>query len=374
MSSLDKTASNNGQPLQQGAFQRALRGVLNDTSARWAVVILVALYIMVGLANFFAPYSEHWHDRSLANAPPTTIYLRSVDGQLRWPYVLKQVRTFNKQALEYTYHDDTSTEYPVQLFAQGEPYRLFGILSTDRHLLGVSPPARLSLLGNDMNGRDIFSRTLFGGRISLTIGFLSLFVAFPLGLLYGGISGYFGGWLDTFMMRFAEVMMSIPSLYLLITLAAIIPSSLSSTQRFALVVVSLASIGWAGFSRVIRGMVLSIRKQEFVEASRALGKSHLGIIIDHVLPQTFSFLMVALTLSVPGYILMESGLSFLGLGIQQPDASWGNMLKEAQNLTNVLYRPWMLAPGGFIFIAVLAFNILGDAVRDALDPKSQQRV
>lgn len=346
---------------------------MGDGSARWALFILVVLYILVGFANFFGPYSEHWRDRSLANAPPTIVYLRHVDGGLAWPYVLKQNRTFNPEALEYTYTEDLTTEYPLQFFAKGEPYQLLGFISTDRHFVGVAKPARLALLGNDMNGRDIYSRVLFGGRISLTIGFLSLFVAFPMGLLYGGISGYFGGAVDSWMMRIAEVMMSIPSLYLLITLAAIIPSSLSSTQRFALVVVSLAAIGWAGFSRVIRGMVLSIKQQEFIEASRALGKSHLGIIIAHVLPQTFSFLMVALTLSVPSYILMESGLSFLGLGIQQPDASWGNMLKEAQNLTNVLYRPWMLAPGAFIFIAVLAFNVLGDSVRDYLDPKSKQR-
>lgn len=371
MSSLDKAAAT---PPQTGTLVRVWRGILNDPSARWAAIILIVLYMMVGLSSFFAPYSEHWRDRSLANAPPTPIYTLTLDGQLTWPYVLKQVRDFDEQSLEYTYRDDLSIRYPIKLFAKGEPYRLLGLIPTHRHLFGVDAPARISLLGNDMNGRDLFSRTLFGGRISLTIGFLSLFVAFPLGLLYGGISGYFGGWIDTLMMRVAEVMMSIPSLYLLITMAAIIPSSLSSTQRFALVVISLAAIGWAGFSRVIRGMVLSIKQQEFVEASRALGKNHLGIIIDHVLPQTFSFLMVALTLSVPGYILMESGLSFLGLGIQQPDASWGNMLKEAQNLTNVLYRPWMLAPGVFIFVAVLAFNILGDAIRDTLDPKSQQRV
>ena len=208
----------------------------------------------------------------------------------------------------------------------------------------------------------------------MTVGFLSLLVVFPIGLLYGGISGYFGGVLDTLMMRFAEAVMAIPSFYLLIILAAILPSGMTSIQRFALIVVILALIGWAGFARVVRGMVLSIKNEDFVLAEKTLGASNLRIILKHILPQTMSYVIIAMTLSVPSYILAESGLSFLGLGIQQPDASWGNMLKEAQEFTNILYRPWLLAPGGLIFIAVLAFNILGDAVRDILDPKSQKRV
>ena len=227
------------------------------------------------------------------------------------------------------------------------------------------------MLGADINGRDVFSRILFGGRISMTIGFLALFVLFPIGLLYGGISGYFGGIVDTIMMRFAEAVMSIPSFYLLIILASILPSGMTSTQRFMLIVIILALIGWAGFARVVRGMVLSVKNQEFVQAARSIGASRLRIIVKHILPQTTSFVIVAMTLSVPSYILSESGLSFLGLGIQQPDASWGNMLKEAQEYTNIIYRPWLLTPGILIFVAVLAFNVIGDTIRDVLDPKSR---
>ncbi len=175
------------------------------------------------------------------------------------------------------------------------------------------------------------------------------------------------------MMRIAEAIMSVPSFYLLISLAAILPANMTSIQRFTLITVILAFIGWAGLSRVVRGMVLSIKNQEFVEASQAIGASPMRIITKHILPQTASYVIVAITLSVPGYILAESGLSFLGLGIQQPDASWGNMLKEAQEYINVLYRPWLLTPGFLIFIAVLAFNLIGDAVRDILDPKSRIR-
>ena len=246
-----------------------------------------------------------------------------------------------------------------------------GIISTDRHLFGVREGGNLYLLGTDINGRDVFSRILLGGRISLTIGFLALLIVFPIGLLYGGISGYVGGAVDNIMMRFAEAIMAIPSFYLLIILAAILPADMTSIQRFCLIVVILALVGWAGFARVIRGMVLSIKKEEFVLAEKTMGASNLRIILKHLLPQTTSYVIIAMTLSVPSYILAESGLSFLGLGIQQPDASWGNMLKEAQEFTNILYRPWLLAPGGLIFIAVLAFNLLGEAIRDYLDPKSE---
>ena len=196
---------------------------------------------------------------------------------------------------------------------------------------------------------------------------------FRSGLLYGGIAGYFGGKVDMIMMRFAEAVMSIPSFYLLIILASILPSGMTSVQRFMLIVVILALIGWASFARVVRGMVLSIKNREYVQAAKSIGASRLRIIVKHILPQTTSFVIIAMTLSVPSYILSESGLSFLGLGIQQPDASWGNMLKEAQEYTNIIYRPWLLTPGFLIFIAVLAFNLIGDTIRDVLDPKSKQQ-
>ena len=175
------------------------------------------------------------------------------------------------------------------------------------------------------------------------------------------------------MMRFAEAVMSIPSFYLLIILASILPSGRTSTQRFMLIVVILALSGWAGFARVVSGMVLSVKNQEYVLAARSIGASIFIIITKHIFPQTTSFVIVAMTLSVPSYILSESGLSFLGLGIQQPDASWGNMLKEAQEFTNIIYRPWLLTPGLLIFVSVLAFNLIGDTIRDILDPQSKVR-
>jgi len=279
-------------------------------------------------------------------------------------------RSVNPETFSQDFMPDTSRPYYLHFLMHGEPYKLFGLIPGDLRLFGVDAPGQLSLLGNDINGRDIFSRMLYGGQISLTIGFLSLFIVFPIGMVYGGIAGYFGGKVDDFMMRVAEIIMSIPTFFLLMGLAAILPPGLPSSERFALVILILAFVGWASLSRVIRGMVLSIKNEEFVDAGRAIGLSPLTIIVRHILPQTTSYLLVALTLSVPGYILAESGLSFLGLGIQQPDASWGNMLKEAQDVSNLITRPLMLMPGFLIFLAVLAFNVVGDAVRDILDPKS----
>ncbi len=353
---------------------RALHKILNERVALGSLLVLVALYILIAFADILAPYGEGWSDRTLANAPPTPVYLiDSQTGSLTWPYVFRYEKSYDPTSYEYGFHPDLSQQYPIQFFAAGESYKLFGFIPGNIHLFGVEKPARISLLGNDINGRDIYSRMLFGGQISMTIGFLSLLIAFPIGMIYGGIAGYVGGWVDNLMMRFAEIIMSIPSLYLLISLAAILPPGMSSAVRFAMVVVILAFIGWAGLSRVVRGMVLSIKNQEFVEAERALGLGALPIIVKHILPQTSSFILVAVTLSVPGYILAESGLSFLGLGIQQPDASWGNMLKEAQDVNNIINRPEMMMPGFLIFLAVLAFNVIGDAIRDVLDPKAYLR-
>ena len=268
------------------------------------------------------------------------------------------------------YKQDRSKKYYINFFSKGYEYKLFGLFKTNLHLISKPDDCNLFLLGADINGHDVYSRLFFGGQISLTIGFLALFISFPIGAIYGGISGYFGGKIDKILMRFAEAIMSIPSFYLLIILASILPSNMTSKQRFALITAILAFIGWAGFSRVIRGMVLSIKNQDYIKAIETIGSSKKRIILKHILPQTSSYIIIAITLSVPSYILAESGLSFLGLGIQLPDASWGNMLREAQEFANIIYRPWLLTPGFLIFVAVLSFNVLGDKIRDILDPKS----
>lgn len=350
-----------------------LKQLWKDKFARIALIVLGIIYFALFFADFIAPYTKDFSDRTMAYVPPSKIFTLDENGKLSKPYTYNYKREFDSEDLKIIYTLDRSKKHYIKFFSQGQPYKFLGLIPVKRHLVTTDREGRLFLLGTDINGRDVFSRILFGGRISMTIGFLALFVLFPIGLLYGGIAGYFGGKTDMIMMRFAEAVMSIPSFYLLIILASILPSGMTSVQRFMLIVIILALIGWAGFARVVRGMVLSIKNQEYVQAAKSIGASRLRIIVKHILPQTTSFVIVAMTLSVPSYILSESGLSFLGLGIQQPDASWGNMLKEAQEYTNIIYRPWLLTPGFLIFIAVLAFNLIGDTIRDVLDPKSKVR-
>lgn len=350
-----------------------IKQLWKDRFARIALVVLGIIYFALFFADFIAPYTKDFSDRTMAYVPPSKIFTIDENGKFSKPYTYNYKREFDSVDLKIIYSLDRSQKHYIKIFSQGQKYKFLGLIPMKRHLITTDENGRLYLLGTDINGRDVFSRILFGGRISMTIGFLALFVLFPIGLLYGGIAGYFGGKVDMLMMRFAEAVMSIPSFYLLIILASILPSGMTSVQRFMLIVVILALIGWAGFARVVRGMVLSIKNQEYVQAARSIGASRFRIIVKHILPQTTSFVIVAMTLSVPSYILSESGLSFLGLGIQQPDASWGNMLKEAQEYTNIIYRPWLLTPGFLIFIAVLAFNLIGDTIRDILDPKSKTR-
>ncbi len=350
-----------------------IKEIWKDKFARIALIVLLTLYGLIFLADFIAPYSKDYSNRALAYVPPSKMYIINEHGKLSFPYTYNYIRKYDADLMQTIYKEDKSKKYFIRPLSLGSEYKIFGFIPCSLHLFEPEAGGNLYLLGTDINGRDVFSRLFFGGQISMTVGFLALLILFPIGLIYGGISGYFGGKTDMIMMRFAEAIMAIPSFYLLIILAAILPTGMTSAMRFGLIVVILALIGWAGFARVVRGMVLSIKNEDFVLAAKTIGASPMRIIVKHILPQTTSYVIIAMTLAVPSYILSESGLSFLGLGIQQPDASWGNMLKEAQEFTNLLYRPWLLVPGLLIFIAVLSFNVLGDTIRDILDPKGRKR-
>jgi peptide/nickel transport system permease protein len=240
-------------------------------------------------------------------------------------------------------------------------------------LFGTIGEGRINLLGTDEQGRDQFSRLLFGGRISLFIGLVGILISFPLGMLIGGIAGYFGGLIDSILMRLVEVLMTIPTIYLLVALAAVLPPSLSSSQRFLLIVLITSFISWSGLARVIRGQVLTLKEQEFVQSAQAIGANSLYIIIKHILPQTATYIIISATLSIPSFIVAESVLSLIGLGIQQPDPSWGNLLSIATNASVLVLQPWLIfAPAVLIILTVLSFNLLGDGLRDALDPKNNQ--
>ncbi|MBS1818300.1 MAG: ABC transporter permease [Acidobacteria bacterium] len=331
-------------------------------------VVLIFFYVLALLAPFVAPYTQEEMDRRRYFHPPHALHVVDSQGAFHLRPFVRETRLANPSA--FRYEEDPSAERPVRFFVRGAEYSLLGLFRSNVHLFGLDGDSRIYLLGTDSFGRDEFSRLLYGGQVSLTVGLIGIVISFSLGLLLGGISGYFGGLTDSVIMRATELLLSIPSLYLIIALRAVFPIDLPSQQVYLGIVAILAFIGWAGLARVIRGLVLSIRRNEYVVAAEALGVSRFRIITRHILPNTWSFVIVAATISVPGYILGEVVLSFLGVGVQEPASSWGNMLNQARSIRALTSFPWLLyVPGLAIFLTVMAFNFLGDGLRDALDPR-----
>ena len=344
--------------------------IWKDKISRVSLIVLILLYAFIIFCDFISPYNPNTRDPKASYLPPSKIYFFDNRG-FSFPFIYKTTYSFNETTFTKKIIEDKSKKYYLRLFARGDEYNFLSLFKCNFHLFGTSGKERFYLFGTDRNGRDILSRILHGGRPSLTIGFVGLLIVFPLGLLYGGISGYFGGAIDNLMMRISEAIMSLPYFYLIVVLASILPANISNSQRFLLITVILSFVSWAGLSRVIRGQVLSIKEEEYVLAAKAIGISDLKIITKHILPQTASYVIIAATLSIPGFIIGESALSFLGLGITQPDPSWGNILAEGKELSNMLVRPWiLLLPAFCIFVSVLCFNLVGDKLRDILDPKA----
>ncbi len=333
------------------------------------VILLLFFYAMAIFAPFFSPYYYDKEQRRSIYKPPDKIHFIDAKGKFHLrPFFYKKIKKYNKYH-QKIYIEDKSKPVKIKFFVRGFKYKLLGIIESDIHLFGAEEP--INILGTDFRGRDLWSRICYGARISLTIGIVGALISFILGMFFGSISGYYGKQIDFIIMRICEMIWMFPMFYLLLTLRAAIPPEVSSIKMYFIIVIIMSFIGWAGFARVIRGMVLSLKENEYVYASKTLGTSDFKIILKHIIPNTLSYAIVYITISIPGYIIGESTLSMLGLGIQDPGVSWGNLLSDAMDITRIKLYPWILSSGIFIFLTVMAYNFIGDRLRDATDAKTK---
>ena len=332
--------------------------------------VLALLYLVAIFAEFFAPHDLFQRHNDFINAPPQRVRVLD-EGRVRLPFVYPLVQTRNEVTLRREYTADTTRRLPLVLFVRGDPYKLWGIFRTDVHFFGTDG-GEAFLLGTDRLGRDMLSRVIHGARISLSIGLLGVFISFVLGCILGGISGYYGGTPDLIVQRAIEFIISIPTIPLWMALSAALPANWPALRVYFAITVILALQGWAGLARVVRGKLLELREEDFVMAARIAGQGAGDIIRRHLLPSFMSYLIVSITLAIPGMILGETALSFLGLGLRAPVVSWGVLLKDAQNFRTVSIHPWLLIPGIFVVVTVLMFNFLGDGLRDAADPYTSE--
>lgn len=331
-------------------------------------IFIVGLYLLALFAGFIAPYSLDHRDQDEVYVNPQKIHFIGEDGFHLRPFVYALQGYRHPLTLRKLYREDTSTQYPLKLFAHGDEYRLLGLFKTDMHLFGVDSPATIHLLGTDSLGRDLFSRIVHGARISLTVGLFGVFISFCLGLIIGAVSGFYGGMIDNLIQRIIEIIKSFPTIPLWMALGAALPQTWTPLQIYFGITVVLSLVGWTELARVVRGRILTLREEDFATAAILAGATRWRLMWRHLLPSTASHVIVSLTLAVPTMILGETALSFLGLGLRPPVTSWGVLLKESMNVQAVAQQPWLLSPALFVILAVLAFNFIGDGLRDAADP------
>lgn len=335
--------------------------------AVFAGVVLLVLYASTLVSEVIAPYALASRNTDHIYAPPQQMHLFH-EGELIGPFVYALEYDLNMETLKREYRDDTARVQPARFFCRGDSYWFWGAVETDLHLICPAEGGTLFLLGTDRLGRDILSRMIYGARISLTVGLIGIAVSFALGIVLGGIAGYYGGWVDSLVQRAIEIIRSFPELPLWMALSAALPVTWSPVAVFFGITIILGFIDWTGLARAVRSKLLALREEDFCTAAVLMGARPGRVIGRHLLPNFMSHIIASATLSIPGMILGETALSFLGLGLRPPITSWGVLLTEAQNINVVALYPWLMLPVVPVIITVLAFNFLGDGLRDAADP------
>ncbi|MGC4025845.1 MAG: ABC transporter permease [Mesorhizobium sp.] len=335
--------------------------------ALWSGFFLICLYSMILICEFLAPYNLHTRNVDHIYEPPQRIRLFD-NGRFIGPFVYGRQMTLDIENLRRVYRDNPSDVQPIRFFCRGDAYRFWGLIEGDLHLVCPAENGNLFLLGTDRLGRDVLSRIIYGARISLTIGLIGIAFSFVLGIVIGGLAGYKGGVFDLIVQRIIEVLQSIPSIPLWMALAAIMPVTWSPIFIYFGITIILGLLDWTGLARAVRSKLLALREEDYVLAAQLMGAKTSRIIGRHLVPGFMSHLIATATISVPGMILGETALSFLGLGLRPPITSWGILLTEARSVSTIAFYPWLLFPMIPVILVILAFNFLGDGLRDAADP------